>query len=1334
MCETNDKDKNESSSSERATGTPANSEFGHSQSIGTPGVADSTSDNNQTVSECDADPDTCSSPPDWENISIDAIVELEMMKESIEHFLVENLEKFGRYLNLESRLNGRDNSTPSKEIAEFVTALSDELEQYQNDDDEEPYIFPLMSDLNELYDYWDISSGSLVWSPPSAHSSTQKGGACSMKRETGNTVSHKLKLLHPNLGVILEEDDEHEDDDDFEAIECLPGLSMARGSSSLQALSGEEGKDDIDGDNFESLPSLTRACGSSTLQTLSGEEGKDDIDGDNFESLPGPTRTRSSTALQTLSGMTLPTDDEFVQCAKSASLETFVGDNASVQDLALEELLDKDEMTEESSAKDKTGSASSCLVVQENPSAITDFVQTFASVIIADAIQSITDISPATEGCLQSFSGTSSSGSSITLYEQPTLAKRTEDETADQNMKSRSDPSTLAQTLAKTILADALQSISDIPLQTSEGEGSGKSFLLEKHISSSGSSTINNGQSTFGGSTNSAAALSTISAPAVSVSTSKQENRQAVTSGHRKSSSLPSFPLTDAPDHTCQKKKKRVTFFSSPLVTTRKETSSLKRRASKGILRRKSSFQNSEETERTLAEMEKWSQKSFETQNKQEVSERPTSKASTEVIKSDQEDVIAIEIERLIGEVVDLRGGNNATQLAHQTSKTQRSTNSAHDAAKQPTDGSTHSLSPRQSGDFRLLSTKPNPRLSNPQRANTRFDDLLQPAGSDSGAGNVPSAKCSFPSRICCGSGLCRACPQCKADKERSVNLQKVVDTRTSPCNSLNGEHLCGSCKTRFGKTADGDRSDSKEKVIWVRASDVSLIADDNLSTDHSTDAPIKQAGARRRTADSTEQREGKMSTTSQVSSGPGTTGGEVSKKVSAMSPTGKTMLLPDRAPKRSAVIKSLTATSKASPLPSKYKLKAKSSPGGSLLPSKFKSFAKSESLLGKTMATKQPKTHSLSTISSTGEQPTKSPRATEYAQTVTKTQSDVVCHQDPLVVQQDTLSLPLLPATKASKTASYRPKLISAKEKSGDQTRKETLVSTHGCEPSRTMSEPSRLPPLVPCNKFSSLPTLPNVTPSNGYDVEARLRANYNQLKTAPMKNEEMSLGSMPTPINRSTSGRSHGVRPSDPEHAISTKQVSGTKHGFTRSLPSLPRKCESQTMTNQLPPLATFSSLPKLKLTSDGKGYDAGAWIRNNCDCVKQITSRSKGDTTNTCSLSTSEAVSMVKSPIEEARADLQRKASTTNRCYSNRMVNDSVTGSTYGLATSYLTDIKSPQVLKNEAILPPVTSDRRRMRAKAAHQPKIRATQSDMTSGGLPQIKTSQIKIHRSLPNTF
>ena len=1100
---------------------PAKSEFEHSQSIGTPGT---TSHDNQMVSESGTNPTTSSRPTDWENISIYAIAELEMMKERIEHFLIENLEKFGRYLNLESKLNRKDNSTLSKEVAELVTALSDELEYENDDDEEEPYLSPLMSDPNELYDYWDISSGSLVWSPPSARSSTQNGGACRLKMETVSNVPHKTKLLHPNLGVILEEDDEEEDYDNFEDMESLQDLLMVHGSSSLQTLYDEEGKDDIDGEDFESLPGLTRAQGSSSLQTLSN--------------------------------MTLPTDDELVQCAKSASLETFVGGNPRLQDLDVEELSDKDEMIEESSAKDERESYSSSLVEQENPSAITDFAGTIASVIISGAIQSITT-SPVTEGCLQCSSTTSSSGSSITLYEQPTLAKRTEDETADENMKSKSNPST---PLATTALANDLQSISDIAFQTSEGEGSGKSFLLEKHISSSGSSTENNRQSTFGGRANSAAATSTISAPAVSVSTSKQEERQAVTSGHRKSSSLPSFPLTDAPNHTCQKKK-RVT-FSSPLVTIGKEISCYKMRASKGI----PSFQNPEKT---------------------------------------------LETEK----------------LAHHTREdgiTQKSTNSAHDSAIQSADGSTHSLSPQQSGDFRLLSTKPNPRLSNPQRANIRFDDLLQPAGSDSGAGNASSAQNSFP---CCGSGLCRARSQCKTE----------------------------------------------------------------------------------------------MSTTSLVSS----SGGEVSKKMSTMSPTEKTMVLPDRAPKRSAVIKNSTSSSKASPLPSKYKLKAKSCPEGSLLPSKFNSFAKSEP---KTMATKQPKTNSLSMISLTGDQPTQSPRATEYAQTMPKTQSDVVCHQD-------TLSLPILPVTKASKTDTYDPKVTSGKKTSGYQKQKGTLVSTHDCEPSRTRSDPSRLPPLVPCNRFSSLPTLPTATPSDGYDVEAWPRPNYNQPRTAPRKN---GLGSMPTSINRPTSSRPHGVkhRPADIEQAISTKQVSATKHGLTRSLPSLPRKCKSETMTNQLPPLATFSSLPKLKLTSDGEGYDAGAWIRNNRDCVKQITSGSKGDTSNSCSLSMSEAVSMVKSPIDEARADLQRKASTTSRRYSNRSVpvNDSVTGSTYGHATSVLPDIKSPQVLKHEASLPPVTSDRRKIRAKAAHQPKIRATQSDVTNGGLPQIKTSQIKIHRSLPNTF
>ena len=103
-----------------------------------------------------------SKPTDWDNVSISAIVELEMMKEDLEEGIVENLEKLGRLLNLETRHNGKDHSAMECEIAALISVLKEEMDA--SDDEEDDY--HRMSDLDEEYDYWKVNSGVLIWNPP----------------------------------------------------------------------------------------------------------------------------------------------------------------------------------------------------------------------------------------------------------------------------------------------------------------------------------------------------------------------------------------------------------------------------------------------------------------------------------------------------------------------------------------------------------------------------------------------------------------------------------------------------------------------------------------------------------------------------------------------------------------------------------------------------------------------------------------------------------------------------------------------------------------------------------------------------------------------------------------------------------------------------------------------------------------------------------------------------------------------------------------------------------------------------------------------------------------
>ena len=125
-----------------------------------------------TSSEKRLESDTCypvtcnSKPTDWDSVSISAIVELEMMKEDIEEEMLENLEKFSRLLNLETAHNGKDHSVMRHEIGKLMSVLKAEINEVDNENDDDDYYRPPISDINEQYDYWNIDSDVLSWNPP----------------------------------------------------------------------------------------------------------------------------------------------------------------------------------------------------------------------------------------------------------------------------------------------------------------------------------------------------------------------------------------------------------------------------------------------------------------------------------------------------------------------------------------------------------------------------------------------------------------------------------------------------------------------------------------------------------------------------------------------------------------------------------------------------------------------------------------------------------------------------------------------------------------------------------------------------------------------------------------------------------------------------------------------------------------------------------------------------------------------------------------------------------------------------------------------------------------
>ena len=151
-------------------------------------------------------------PTDWDNVSLTAIVELEMMKEDLEHRMIDDLQRFGRLLNLETKVIGRDHSAFSGEIGEFISLLTKEAEECENEDDVSFTSLPI-SDPNEIYDYWDISTGTLVWDPPRPKTRQKTAETAETAKNQPNidddrrpSVPCRVSVC-PTLSSIAEEDE-----------------------------------------------------------------------------------------------------------------------------------------------------------------------------------------------------------------------------------------------------------------------------------------------------------------------------------------------------------------------------------------------------------------------------------------------------------------------------------------------------------------------------------------------------------------------------------------------------------------------------------------------------------------------------------------------------------------------------------------------------------------------------------------------------------------------------------------------------------------------------------------------------------------------------------------------------------------------------------------------------------------------------------------------------------------------------------------------------------------------------------------------------------------------
>ena len=1078
------------------------------------------------TSENDSNHDTCAI--DWDNVSIDAVVELEMMKESLEHFLVPNLEKFGRLLNLESRHNGKDNSSLLKEVDNLVSVISDEIEEYENDDDDEPYICPLMSDANELYDYWDISTDRLVWTPPSAHTSAQQGNTHSIEREAvGNNVPHKVTLQRPTLGMIPEEE-EDEDDMDDEDTDSRSGNDKDKiDSSALLPVKRFPELDSSSSDDGDVLsPSVCREHDESALLEA--------CIGNNL-STEGSVEHEQPTVEKTVTS-------EPLRCPASAvTSEEDKGE------------MDCEKTENNYSTKDEAES-------EPPPTIIQTLAKTIASAIVACALQTLSNkTSQVSEGC------------SLSL--ETCTCESTKDEARSESsaLVDNTSPPTLVKTLAEsftsvTLADDVLQTITSKTSPIGEGfEGSGSLETCAGDSFSSGSSITLYEQNAVGerGQSPHHSVTGEVIPGEDKVADEDTESRAAKANDDSSSpmatasiteqlaEKLASAVLAGALQQISTSPTAKVETTPSKNDETEMLTEQAKHEAEAKAVTHVTQFANASQSSKTLAP--EGSQKQPTSKIRMNIGSNNCTQNTTEIHEED----IASEIERLIGEVVDLRGGNRTAQLAFPATNggdrcLKKIVHKSTDMPRQSTDLSMNKTTGSSSPHDGAKSTAQNQGLvymKNPERTKIRFQDLLQPCN-DNDTDSTSAVQGSFPSR---GSGLCRARPQCKADKRGHVNIHSMVDsTYKPPCNCLNSKHLVTSCKTSSGKTADGDRSDTKEQVIWVRLSDVSLIAENSVSTH----TPVKQVCARTTAADSKKHSGGKVRRPMHSKQQDMTEMKANKQMVGARadSQAGKTVPLPEQYPKRSAVIKRPSASSKMSPLTSKDKLKAKSSIGGAVLPSKLKNFGKPEPLRGAAKPGRSSKEK-------------------------TQTSCDLHCKPKEKTVLENITEKPAKSlASDASQRAGFSTVVANPKV-SGSHTQKVHVESQ-----TKSNSQPStaRLAKISSATSSASA-TSGKTSHSVSMRSEGKMKRKADPAPASSKSNKEENM------LKKKLSSQM------DDEQLASRR---------TQPEPWSPEDspvtvCDDSTPTNRherdTKLLQTkMQSLPKIPLTADGEGYDATAWIK--------------------------------------------------------------------------------------------------------------------------------------------
>ena len=867
--------------------------------------------------DCTANPsEPCLRPTDWDSVSVTAIAELEMIKEDLEYFLIDKLEKFGRLLNLESSHNGRDNSSLSNEVGNLALVLSGEIEEYDSDDDDEPSFYPPISDVNEVYEYWDISSGSLVWAPISASASTEQEQDDAPRSKVDetlvNSLPHKASFHCLTLGVIPEED---EDEDD--AVDKKAEASENDGEESNE-------------------PSLVAVPSPPTP----------------VKGFAGALATNLlANALQTISDETSPESegDDDNDASAASTADTCVGEGSS--------------------------SGSSVTIYQQTTTSNSDMVKLVtdspAETPVGGSMVSKTSNS-------LPFAGSTASNGTLPVVVVPTGAV----ELSDRQLTSQSSVADDGESQSQPRVT-----VSSEKLETNSAPG-----LL--------SSTCSRGTHTDQES--SAAQLTTpktrscsMGKPQMGTSDSTEVVSDLVDSKSSLHTEDPDTGLDDEEVVFRSKSGELVHIVHLPCANIHPVTSE---QTESKACEEGTSKEEGNAAEVMVSEVTNLDSNTLDF-NQAEVAEVAALKATVDMSSQKMSSKgrggpqntssggkVASEIEQLLGEVVDLRGGDKAIQLpfkACEQNKTDReqNKNANADLEETSTEHSSGSVCDKKPV-FDLLETAPATNQSNktartrsnpeplhvkgPDRTKIKFEDLL-PSASDGEAATVSSGQglSPFPSRLCCKSGLCSACPQCKANKKSSVDIQNTVDT----CNSLaklNGGHVFPVLKTQKELTTGGGRSDTKEASMLVPASDMTH----NSTTTHTIVGTTKDRQKRSRSVDKVDtaqhSKAKKMSAGRQAYSYPGVSGGATNMKnlESAADPeTVKQTVHSDQSSKRSeVVVKGSSGPTKALKAPqggstktpaasaSKYKeavLKAKSSLGGTVLPSKMKNFGKSAPSLG---------------------------------------------------------------------------------------------------------------------------------------------------------------------------------------------------------------------------------------------------------------------------------------------------------------------------------------------------------------------------------------------------